>query len=158
MTPSPQADGSHRAPWECVFAKDDPSPCHPGELPDSDQQLFEIFCLCLLQAGLNWGSIRRHWPRYRQGFLDFDIDRLAAADADALLQDRRIIRNRRKVEALVANARTFQRLSKEHGSVVSFLDTLQAAPGDTAEALAAHFRHVGPETAGYFLHSVGLGG
>ena len=69
----------HKAPWECVYAKEDKSECLPGEEPKSDGEYFEILCLCVLQAGLNWGAIRRNWQKYRRAFFNFEIDELARA-------------------------------------------------------------------------------
>ena len=95
----------HRAPWDCVLKQDDEQNCQPGKAPDSDQAYFEVLCLCLLQAGLNWASIRKHWPKYREGFLSFDIVELAHIEAAQLLERPGIIKNRRKVEAMIYNAR-----------------------------------------------------
>jgi hypothetical protein len=43
----------HRAPWDCVYAKDEDEGCEAGEAPGSDQGYFEVLSLCLIQAGLN---------------------------------------------------------------------------------------------------------
>lgn len=148
--------GEHRSPWDCVLAKDEEGGCLPGERPATDQQYFEILCLCLLQAGLNWSSIRRHWPRYRKGFLNFDPRKLSRAQPEALLESPDVIRNPRKLAAVVRNAQEFQSIAKEHGSFAAFLETLRPLDGGARrKALAKRFKHVGPETADYFLHSVG---
>jgi 3-methyladenine DNA glycosylase Tag len=42
----------HKALWECTFAKEEKSKCKPRDEPKSDQEYFEILCLCVLQAGL----------------------------------------------------------------------------------------------------------
>jgi 3-methyladenine DNA glycosylase Tag len=150
----------HRAPWECIYAKEDRTDCKPGKEPDSDQEYFEILCLCLLQAGLNWGSIRKRWPQYRAGFDEFDefdIQRLSQAQVAVLLQALQVLKNRKKVEAIIYNARVFQRLMQEHGSFSGFLRPLMQSPDeDTTRALVNQFKHVGPYTAEYYLHSVGL--
>lgn len=146
----------HKAPWDCVLAKDDEGSCRPGERPASDQAYFEILCLCLLQAGLNWSSIRKHWPKYKRGFHDFDPVRLAQADPAALLASPDVIRNGRKIDALVHNAKEFRAIAREHGSFANFLESLHPlAEPEQLKALAKRFKHVGPETADYFLHSVG---
>ncbi len=43
---------THRAPWECTFAKEQGSRCLPGKIPRTDNEYFEILSLCILQAGL----------------------------------------------------------------------------------------------------------
>lgn len=147
----------HRAPWDCVYAKDEDEGCEAGEAPGSDQGYFEVLSLCLIQAGLNWASIRKHWPRYREGFLSFDIDGLARADPDELMGRPGVIRNRRKVEALIHNAREFRAIGGEFGSFAAFVETLRPLGArERVKALSARFKQVGPETADYFLHSVGL--
>lgn len=146
----------HRSPWDCVLAKDEEGGCLPGERPTSDRQYFEILCLCLLQAGLNWSSVRKHWPRYRKGFLGFDPRRLAKARPEALIESPDVIRNPRKLAAVVHNAQAFQSIAREHGSFAGFLETLRPLDSRARlKALAQHFKHVGPETADYFLHAVG---
>lgn len=147
----------HRAPWGCVYAKDEDEGCEAGEAPASDQGYFEVLSLCLIQAGLNWASIRKHWPRYREGFLSFDIEELARADADDLMNRPGVIKNRRKVEALIQNAREFRSIGREFGSFSAFVETLRPLAGtERLKALSERFRQVGPETADYFLHSIGF--
>ena len=146
----------HLAPWECVFAKENDSRCNPGRRPASDQEHFEVLCLCLLQAGLNWNSIRKNWQKYRRGFYNFDIDRLAAARPEELLAGPDVLRNARKVEAIIYNAKEFQAAAREHGSFADYLQSLAALPEqERLKSLTKRFKQVGPETADYFLHSVG---
>ena len=146
----------HRSPWACVLAKDEEGGCLPGERPATDQQYFEVLCLCLLQAGLNWSSVRKHWPRYREGFLGFDPRKLAKARPEVLIESPDVIRNPRKLGAVVHNAREFLSIAKEHGSFAAFLETLRPLDERARlKAISARFKHVGPETADYFLHSVG---
>lgn len=146
----------HRAPWGCVYAKEDKSCCRPGRTPRSDQDYFEILCLCLLQAGLNWGSIRKHWQKYQEGFYGFDIHRLSKASASLLLKDPHVIRNSKKVEAVIHNAKEFQKIRREFGSFSIFLKCLKKSEGqEWVNALTKRFKHIGSYTAEYFLHSVG---
>src|SRR5262245_65675261 len=95
---------THRAPWECTFAKEETSRCLPGKRPRTDHRYFEILSLCILQAGLNWASVRRSWPRYRSAFLNFEIAKLAHAAPAALLRRSGALRNPKKVAALVARS------------------------------------------------------
>jgi DNA-3-methyladenine glycosylase I len=100
----------HRAPWECAFAEEDKSKCEPGISPKSDQEYFEILCLCILQAGLNWGMIRKKWARFKRGFYDFNIQRLANVKRDELLTRNGVIKDKMKVEAIINNAKKFQNI------------------------------------------------
>jgi DNA-3-methyladenine glycosylase I len=72
-----------------------------------EQGLFERLSLECLQSGLSWALILRKRDGIRDAFAGFDPDVVAgfgAAEVAALLEDARVIRNRRKVEAIVRNA------------------------------------------------------
>src|SRR3954449_5418163 len=72
-----------------------------------ERGLYEKLCLECLQSGLSWALILRKREGLREAFARFDPDTVAdfgQADLDELLQDARVIRNRRKLEAIVANA------------------------------------------------------
>ena len=63
----------------------------------------------------------------RDAFAGFDPERVAAltdADVDRLLEDPRIIRNRKKVEATVVNAQRLLELDREHGGFERYLGSL----------------------------------
>lgn len=146
----------HQAPWECIYAKEDKSDCKPGKKPGSDQEYFEILCLCILQTGLNWGVIRGNWQKYRKGFFGFGIHRVSKAQADELLKNPNVLKNKIKVEAIIYNAKEFQRIKKEYGSFFSFLGSLRCVADEAVfKLLIRRFRHVGSYTAKYYLHSVG---
>lgn len=147
----------HRAPWDCVLSKEEEGDCLAGGRPATDGEYFEILCLCFIQAGLNWASIRKHWPKYREGFHGFRIPELARASVDELLARPGVIRNTKKVEAVVHNAKEFESIAREHGSFAAYLNTLQALPEpEQLKALRQRFKQVGPESADYFLHSIGF--
>ncbi len=73
-----------------------------------EQGVFERLCLEAQQSGLSWRLILGRRDGLRDAYAGFDPDRLArftASDVERLLGDARVIRNRRKIEAVVANAR-----------------------------------------------------
>ena len=76
--------------------------------PVTDERgLYEKLCLECLQSGLSWALILRKRDELRAAFAGFDPDAVAAfgrRELEALLQDPRVIRNRRKLEAIVQNA------------------------------------------------------
>ncbi|HEY8562497.1 MAG TPA: DNA-3-methyladenine glycosylase I [Pyrinomonadaceae bacterium] len=147
----------HRAPWDYVYAKETDSVCRPGTKPASDREYFEILCLRLLQAGLNWNSIRRHWAKYKSGFEDFDIERLAQTQAANVPENPNALKNRRKIEAVIHNANEFRGIAGAFGSFGAYLETLKNQPeNEQLRAFAKRFKQVAPETADYFLHAVGF--
>ncbi len=89
-----------------------------------DAKLFELLILEGMQAGLSWNIILKKRENMRRAFDGFDPVRIAAygdAKKAALLQDAGIIRNRRKIDALVVNARAFLQVQEEFGSFDAFL-------------------------------------
>lgn len=89
-----------------------------------DQALFELLALEMLQAGLNWQMVLRKRAAFRAAFHQFDIDQVAAMqepDIDALMQRPELIRNRRKLEAIVTNAQAVQHIQQEFGSFDAYL-------------------------------------
>ena len=84
-----------------------------------DRHLFEMLNLEGAQAGLSWVTVLNKRANYKRLFDDFDARRIARYDArrkKALLKDEGIIRNRLKVDAVVANAKAFLAVQEEFGS------------------------------------------
>ena len=131
-----------------------------GRRIDDDDALFEIMCLQVFQAGLTWRMILARRDAFRAAFHGWRIDSVAAMGpeaVDALIGDAAIIRNRRKIEACIANAQTVQDLQREHGSFCAwFYDVLPGDDlGELQRALRATFRFMGPEIARMWLMASG---
>jgi DNA-3-methyladenine glycosylase I len=109
-----------------------------GVASHDDRHLFEMLVLEGAQAGLSWATILNKREGYRALLHNFDIDRVAAFsedDAARLLLDTRIIRNRAKISAAVANARAVQRIQADHGSLAHFVwSFVDNTPIDTPRA------------------------
>ncbi|MEQ5401505.1 DNA-3-methyladenine glycosylase I [Providencia rettgeri] len=79
--------------------------------------LFEMICLEGQQAGLSWYTILKKRQGYRDLFHHFDPEKIASMnedDIERLMQDTRIIRNRLKINAIIANAKAYLAM-KENG-------------------------------------------
>jgi DNA-3-methyladenine glycosylase I len=76
--------------------------------PVTDERgLYEKLCLEALQSGLSWALILRKRAGIRDAFAGFDPDAVArfrTREIEKLLRDERVIRNRKKIEAIVRNA------------------------------------------------------
>src|SRR5262245_23052528 len=73
-----------------------------------ESELFERLTLEAFQSGLSWLTILRKRDNFRRAFDDFDIERVAAygdSDVERLLADESIVRNRKKIDAAITNAR-----------------------------------------------------
>ena len=89
-----------------------------------DETLFEFLVLESAQAGLSWITILRRREGYRRAFANFDVQKVAAftdEDAQRILQDEGIIRNKLKVYSTITNARLFIAIQKEFGSFDKYL-------------------------------------
>jgi len=94
-----------------------------------DKKHFEFLVLESAQAGLSWITILRKRENYRKAYDGFDPVRVAQYDEKKigeLMQDPGIIRNRRKIESSINNARCFLKIQEEFGSfdkyIWSFVD------------------------------------
>jgi DNA-3-methyladenine glycosylase I len=124
-----------------------------------DRVLFERLVLEINQAGLSWLTILKKRPAFTAAFAGFDIDRVAAFDADdvaRLLGDAGIIRNRLKIEAAIANAGVARALRDSHGSFAAWLDHHHpSSKEDWVKLFRRTFRFTGGEIVGEFLMSLG---
>lgn len=144
-----------------------------------DQQLFEMLILEGAQAGLNWLTILRKREHYRRAFDGFDPERIAGYDPKhiaRLLADPGIVRNRRKIEAVIKNAQAFLPIQEQQGGFDAFLwryvdgrplqnawRSLAEIPVYTPEAgRMSHdlkglgFSFVGPTICYAFMQAVGM--
>ncbi|MGZ4456977.1 MAG: DNA-3-methyladenine glycosylase I [Nocardioides sp.] len=146
-------------------------------MPVRDERgIFERLSLEAFQSGLSWATILRKRPAFRAAFADFDPDTVAgfgARDVERLMGDTGIVRNLRKVEATIANARATVDLRDDVGLaelVWSFRPEATPAPASYAEvpttspesvALSKElkrrgFRFVGPTTMYALMEAVGI--
>ena len=89
-----------------------------------DRALFEFLVLEGMQAGLSWLTVLNKREQFRLAFDRFDprtIARYTPAKVRQLLQNPGIIRNRRKIEAAIANAKAFLQIQEESGGFHRFM-------------------------------------
>ena len=117
----------------------------------------EIMSKVVFQSGMSWKIIENKWPDIRSAMDNFDIRKVAdydERDIERLTQDRRVIRNYRKLVAIPSNARKILQLDKEHGSFRKYLAShtnFDAA----VKTIRKDFKFMGPMGTYYFLHVVG---
>ena len=98
--------------------------CEWGVPKYDDHELFELLILEIFQAGLSWECILNKRDNFRLSFDNFDIDKIIKYDEvkiNELMQDKGIIRNRRKIEATIGNAIVFKNIVKEYGSFSKYI-------------------------------------
>jgi DNA-3-methyladenine glycosylase I len=89
-----------------------------------DRRLFEFLVLEGAQAGLSWLTILKKRLNYRQAMDAFDPVCLARYGEDRialLMQNQGLVRNRRKIEAAVTNARAFLQVQERYGTFDRYL-------------------------------------
>ncbi len=146
-------------------------------MPVRDEHgMFERISLEAFQSGLSWATILRKRPAFRAAFDGFDPDAVSAydeRDVERLMADAGIVRNRRKIEATITNARATVALREDGGLVDlvwSFRPAATPAPTSYAEvptrseeSLALSkalrkrgFTFVGPTTMYALMEAVGI--
>lgn len=147
----------------------DSAPGHPLHGPYHDREygfptrdesvLFERMVLEINQAGLSWELMLKKRAGFRAAYDGFDVDRVAAygdTERERLLGDPGIIRNRRKVDAAIENARRIRALRDSHGGLAEWLAVHHPRDkADWVKLLRGAFVFMGPEVVGEFLMSIG---
>jgi DNA-3-methyladenine glycosylase I len=139
-----------------------------------ESALFEALTLGVFEVGLSWSIVFGKRAAFQKAFRGFDVAKVAAMtarDADRLVQDASIIRNRAKIQASVDNARTMISASPSLAALAkSYEITRKRAPGSVgdlpastpqSEAFAKQlksqgYRFVGPTSVYAFMQNVGL--
>jgi len=137
--------------------------------------LYERLCLEAFQSGLSWLTILRKREAFRAAFSGFDIAavaRFGERDAERLMGDARIVRNRAKIDAAIANARAAAEFGDLSALIWSYAPdpdtrpaprTMADLPAVTPESTALAkelkrrgFRFIGPTTAYALMQACGL--
>ena len=142
-----------------------------GEAAHLERLTLEAF-----QSGLSWLTILNKREAFREVFAGFEADVVAAyaeGDVERLMAEPRIVRNRRKIDAAVANARATIAL-RERGGLADLLWSFRPdgapTPHDTAQMATTSpesvalskalkrigFAHVGPTTMYALMEAIGI--
>jgi DNA-3-methyladenine glycosylase I len=168
----------------CWWAGSDPlyRPYHDdewGRPVADDRRLFEKLNLEGFMSGLSWLTILRKREHFRRAFAGFDpeaVARFTEADEERLMNDSGVVRNRAKIAATINNARRYQDLKSEFGSLAAYawayeaprrqrlLDRdalMQIKFSPEAAAMSKDLRKrgwafVGPTTVYSFMQAVGI--
>ena len=111
----------------------------------------------VFQTGISWRVVESKWPEIREAFGGFRVEAVAgygADDIERLAGDRRVIRNRRKLEAIRGNAAKILELDATHGSFQSYLRS-HASFEALVKDLRREFKFLGDIGSHYFLYVVG---
>ena len=130
-----------------------PERIHPKGLGD----YLEIMTKAVFQSGISWKVVESKWPGIKEAFKDFDTEVIAGfsePELDELSQDTRVIRNRRKLSAIVSNAQRMVELDEEHGRFQKYLRS-HLDFSSTVQDIRKQFKFMGDTGTYFFLHVVG---
>ena len=169
---------------ECAFGTKDPTYLEYhnevwGQPLYDSLKLFKLMALESQHAGLSWLTILKKKASYEEAFYDFDpvlISKMTPDDIDRLMTFPNIVHNRKKIEAIVGQAKGYFEIEKDFGSFSDFLwsyvdhqpiDCGYTHPSDriTVDTRATElsktlkrygFKFLGPVTVYSFLEAAGL--
>ena len=131
----------------------------PRKKPSSEKEYFEILSQAVFNAGFSYHVVRNKWEGIKEVFHEFDPEIISNWTIDEVsnaLESPKIIRNARKVNASVSNAKVCLEIIDKHGSFKTYLDSFCDKPYEKRqEILSKQFKWLGPTGAHFFLWSVG---
>ena len=130
-----------------------PTQIRPKGLAD----YLDVLSKAVFQSGMSWRVVEAKWDGTREAFHGFDphkVANLTPKQIDALAEDTRLIRNRRKIEATVENAETMLALDDRFGGFKKYLRSFEDFEALSAD-LVKRFKFLGDTGSYHFLHVVG---
>ena len=144
-----------------------------------DKVMFEHLMMECLQCGLSWNYVLQKRDIFRQCLDKFNFNKIAKytdEDVDRIMNTEGMLRSRRKIEAIINNAKCYLSMRKEFGSFESWLweqvggatilynhhaaGIIPASNGlsaDIAKELKKRgFRYLGPTTVYAHMQACGL--
>ena len=91
-----------------------------------DNYLFEMLILESFQAGLSWECVLNKREDFKKAYDNFNIDKVSCYDSvkiEELRNNKKLIRNKLKIEASINNAKIFRKIQKEYNSFSNYLKT-----------------------------------
>ena len=145
-----------------------------GTRTDDETAMFEALTLGVFEVGLSWSTVFRKRDAFRRAFHGFNVGQVAAMteqDVNRLMQDASIIRNQRKIQATIDNARAMMASSPKLAELAKTYETSSGrAPRSIAELPTSTpqaeefakrlksqgYRFVGPTSVYAFMQNIGL--
>ena len=97
-----------------------------GLLNTDERYLLEMLILESFQAGLSWECILNKRDSFKDAYDNFDINKIINYDQlkiNELINNKGIVRNKRKIIASIENAKIFKQIQNEFGSFYQYLCT-----------------------------------
>ena len=127
--------------------------------PVDEKGYFEILSKAVFNAGFSYQVVNTKWEGTKEVFEEFDPEIISKWTIDEIseaLDSPKIIRNGKKVSAIVSNAKIFLELVEKHKSFDKYLESFREKPyEEKQQIIAKQFKWLGPTGAHFFLWSVG---
>ncbi len=131
----------------------------PQEKPVDEKGYFEILSKAVFNAGFSYQVVRTKWEGIKEVFNEFDtkiISNWTIDEVSDALESPKIIRNSKKVKAIVSNAQVFLELVRKHRSFENYLESFRSkCYEEKQQTIAKQFKWLGPTGAHFFLWSIG---
>jgi DNA-3-methyladenine glycosylase I len=124
-----------------------------------DSYFYEIMIRDIFGAGFRATAVTKRWPSIREAFAYFDIKKVSEYDEQdlrRLMNNPNIIRNKRKLEACIYNAKKMKELSEQFGSFGEFLDYNKNNFVILEHKLVNNFRYLGNIVVLDYLKDIGM--
>ena len=124
--------------------------------PESLSDYLNSMAHAIFNAGISWKVIEAKWPGTVDAFDRFDVEKVAAYapdDLERLMADPRVVHNRKKIEAIIANAGELIVADREFGGFEVYLSSFEDNE-DLVKDLHKRFGFLGESVAHLFLFGV----
>ena len=125
----------------------------------SENELFGRLVLEINQAGLSWDTVLKKEEGIKHAYKDYSFFKIAEfnnTDIQRILKDNEVIRMKRKIEAIIYNAKKIVSITEKHNSFKSFLDMHHPLTlNGWLSVFKSEFKFVGKEICKEFLMSTG---
>ena len=123
--------------------------------PKTDAEFLNQLAFIRFVSGFRYGIVDERWPDIRKAFHQFSIPKVATAKPATILKTKNMIKNSRKIDDIITNAKICKEIAKEHGSVLKWVDGIKKEQkkdpllGPVLEEEFQRFKGIGKVTAGW---------
>ena len=130
-----------------------------GINPIKDKLFFEALVLEINQTGLSWDLILKKRNHIKLAFENYNLNKISnynKKNLDCLLSNNKIIRNKRKIIAIIYNSKIFIEIIKDNGSFKNWMDKNKSKSLDQwIQLFKKKFKFTGPSVTEEFLIATG---
>lgn len=95
-----------------------------GKVVYDDQELFKWLSLEIFHIGLSWQLVLSKYDSFMKAFDNFDYQKVAKYDErkiDELMENKEIIRYRKKIESVIHNAQQIEKIQNDYTSFCNYI-------------------------------------